>query len=182
VSSSYRSKYRSIEIVSGPSLGATIGWAVLAIFAQTTFAPYIAYRGTVPSLVTIAIVLYAVRVGARRAVILGIIAGALEDAISGTGGAWTIATTIVALAAGTVARGFFSDGFPILGALVAITVLAREAIFWFVMRLQGYPPGLGTAHFHAAVTQAIITGVIAILYLVGRSRLIVDRTNVERYP
>ena len=160
----------------------TIGWVVLAVFAQTVLAPYLQYRGTVPSLVTIAIVLYALRVGARRAAIVGIIAGAIEDALGGTGGAWTIATTLIALGAGTVARGFFSDGFPILGALIALTVLVRDAIFWFVMSLQGYPPGLGTAHFHTAVVQAVITGVIAILYLVARSRFITDRTDVERYP
>jgi rod shape-determining protein MreD len=182
VSSFYRSKYRSIEIVSGPAMWPTIGWVVLAILAQTVLAPYVQYRGTVPSLVTIAIVLYATRVGARRAAIVGIIAGALEDAIAGTGGAWTIATTLIALGTGTIVRGFFSDGFPILGALIAITVLARDAIFWLVMSAQGYPPGLGSAHFHQAVVQAIITGVIAIVYLIARSRFIIDRTNVERYP
>ncbi|MFN2459079.1 MAG: rod shape-determining protein MreD [Candidatus Velthaea sp.] len=182
MSSFYRNKYRSIEIVTGPSLLPTIGWAALAVLAQTTFAPYLMYRGAVPSFVTIAIVLYAIRAGARRGAVLGIIAGALEDVFAGTGGAWTVASTIVALGVGAVARGFFSDGFPMLGALVAITVLARDTVFWLVMRLEGYPPGLATAHAHTAIVQAALTGFITVLYLIGRSRLVVDRTNVERYP
>ncbi|GAC1403948.1 MAG: hypothetical protein NVSMB64_06420 [Candidatus Velthaea sp.] len=182
MSSFYRNKFRSIEIVSGPGLVPTIGWMLLAVFAQTTLAPLITFRGAVPSFVTIAIVLYAIRVGARRGVVLGILAGILEDIFAGTGGAWTIASTAVALMVGMIARGFFSDGFPMLGALVALSVLMRDAIFWLVMRLQGYPNGLGTAHMHAAVWQGALTGVLTVLYLIGRSRLVVDRTNVERYP
>jgi rod shape-determining protein MreD len=181
VSLSFRAKYRSIEIVSGPSLLATIGWAVLAVFAQTLFANALAFRHTVPALAAITVVLYAVRAGARRGAILGVIAGALEDVLAGTGGAWTIATTLVAIAVGAAGRRFFSDGFPMLGALVALAVLARDLIFWLVMRLEGYPHGMGTAHLHAALWQAAITGVLTVLYLVARTRLVADRTNVERY-
>jgi len=182
VSSFYRNKFRSVEIVSGPALVPTSAWVALAVFAQTTLAPLITFRGAVPSFVTIAVVLYSISVGARRGAFLGIIAGVLEDVFAGTGGAWTIATTTVALLVGLIARGFFSDGFPVLGALVAISVLARDALFWLVMRLQGYPSGLGIAHLHAALWQAAITGILTIIYLIGRSRFVVDRTNVERYP
>lgn len=182
MSSSYRSKYRSIEIVSGPSLGPTIGWMALALFVQVTFAPYLTFRGAVPSLVTIPVVLFAIRGGARRGAILGILAGTLEDLYAGTPGAWTIATTLLALAIGRMGRGFFSDGFPMLGMLVGISVLARDALFWTVMRTQGYPTGLGAAHLHAALYQAFLTGLITVVYLVVRSRVVVDRTNVERYP
>lgn len=182
MSSFYRSKYRSVEIVSGPSLGPTIGWMVLALFAQVMFAPYLTIRGAVPSLITIPVVLFAVRGGARRGAILGILAGTLEDLYAGTPGGWTIATTLLALGIGRMGRGFFSDGFPMLGALVAFGVLARDLIFWTVMRLQGYPRGFGVAHLHAALYQAAFTGVITVIYLVVRSRVVVDRTNVERYP
>ncbi|GAC1431718.1 MAG: hypothetical protein NVSMB5_25720 [Candidatus Velthaea sp.] len=182
MSSLYRNKFRSIEIVSGPALVPTIGWMLLAAFAQTTLAPVLAFRGAVPSFVTIAVVLYAIRVGARRGAVLGILAGLIEDIFAGTGGAWTIASTAVALLVGLIARGFFSDGFPMLGALVALSVLVRDALFWLVMRFQGYPSGLAAAHAHAALWQAGVTGVLTVLYLIGRSRLVIDRTNVERYP
>lgn len=182
MSSLYRNKFRSIEIVSGPSLGPTIGWVALLIFLQVMFAPYLAIRDAVPSLVAIPVVLFAVRGGARRGAILGIIAGALEDIYAGTPGAWTIATTLLALAIGRMGRGFFSDGFPMLGALVALGVLLRDLIFWTIMRIDGYPDGLGVAHLHASLYQALYTGILTVIYLVVRTRVVVDRTNVERYP
>lgn len=180
MSSFSRNKFRSIEIVTGPALGPTIGWTALAVFVQTMFAQFAAFHATVPSLVTIAVVLYAAKVGAQRGAILGIVAGLLEDSFAGSGGAWTIATTITALAAGTVSRGFFSDGFPMLGALVAAAILLRNTIFWTVMSLEGYPRGLATAHFHATLWQAAVTGVCAVAYLIARTRFVVDRTAVER--
>jgi rod shape-determining protein MreD len=182
VSSSFRSKYRSIEIVTGPALWPTIGWTMLGVFVQMLCAQWLTVRGAVPAFAMIAVVLYSVRVGARRGLPVGVIAGALEDVFAGTGGAWTIATTLVTLGCGVTGRGFFSDGFPMLGALVAIAVLVRDLIFWFVMRLEGYPPGLFIAHSHAALWQALITGCVTVVYLVSRSRFVADRTNVERYP
>jgi rod shape-determining protein MreD len=182
VSWSSRSSFRSIEVVEGPALAPTVGLAVLAVFLQTTFAQLVAFRGAVPSLVTIAVVLYAAKVGARRGAVFGIIAGVLEDCFAGTGGAWTIATTLTALAVGGISRTFFSDGIAMLGALVAIAIMLRDAIFWSVMSMEGYPRGFAVAHLHAALWQALITGACAIVYLLLRPRFITDRTTVERYP
>jgi rod shape-determining protein MreD len=179
---SSRNNFRSIEVVTGPTLAPTVGLTVLAVFVQTMFAQFVTVRGAVPSLVTIAVVLYAAKVGARRGAVLGIIAGLLEDCVAGTGGAWTIATTITALAVGGISRTFFSDGFAMLGALVALAILARDAIFWAVMSAEGYPRGFAVPHLHAALWQAGVTGVCALLYLILRERLFVDRTAVERYP
>src|ERR1035438_8480395 len=94
VSWSSRSSFRSIEVVEGPALWPTIGLAVLAVFLQTMFAQFVTFRGGTPSLVTIAVVLYAAKVGARRGALFGIIAGVLEDCFAGTGGAWTGAATL----------------------------------------------------------------------------------------
>ena len=181
MSSFYRSKYRSIETTIGPSFWVTVGCVVAAVFAQTTLAPFITFRGAVPSLVMIAVVLYAARVDMRRAAIIGLIGGALEDALGGGNGSWIIATTLVAGSVGTFTRGFFSDGFVILGAVVTLAVLARDAIFWTLQRLEGYPHGLGTTHLHIALWQSAITGLITVVYLIVRSRFFADRTNVERY-
>jgi rod shape-determining protein MreD len=181
VSSFSRNRFRSVEIVSGPALLPTIGWTVLAVFVQTMFAQFLTYRGAVPSFVTIAVVLYALKAGARRGAVLGIIAGLLEDCFAGSGGAWTIATTLTALAAGAVSRGFFSDGFPMLGAIVALAIILRDTLFWSVMSIEGYPRGLATAHAHATLWQAAITGSCAIAYLIARARFVVDRTAVERF-
>lgn len=181
MSSFSRNKFRSVEIVTGPALVPTIGWTVLAVFVQTIFAQLVAFRGAVPSLAMIAVVLYALKAGARRGAVLGIIVGVLEDSFAGRGGAWTIATTLTALAAGAIARGFFSDGIPMLAAVVALAVLLRDGIFWTVMSIEGYPRGLATTHLHAALWQAALTGVCAIVYLIARARFIVDRTAVERF-
>ncbi len=182
MSSFSRSSFRSIEVVAGPALAPTIGLTVLAVFVQTMFAHFVAFHGAVPSLVTIAVVLYAAKVGARRGASLGLLAGVLEDSFAGSGGAWTVATTLMALAVGGISRTFFSDGFAMLGALVALAVLLRDAIFWIVMSLAGYPRGFAIVHLHAAVWQAAMTGVCALIYLIGRSRLLDDDTAVERYP
>jgi len=182
VSSFSRSSFRSIEVVAGPALVPTIGLTVLAVFVQTVFAQFVTFHGAVPSLVTIAVVLYAAKAGARRGAILGIIAGLLEDSFAGSGAAWTIATTLTALTVGGISRTFFSDGFAMLGALVALAILLRDGIFWVVMSLEGYPRGFAVAHLHAALWQALMTGLCALFYLVMRSRFVTDRTAVERYP
>jgi rod shape-determining protein MreD len=182
VSWSSRSSFRSIEVVEGPALAPTVGLVVLAVFIQTMFGHFVTFHGAVPSLVTISVVLYAAKVGARRGAVFGIIAGVLEDCFAGTGGAWTIATTLTALAVGGISRTFFSDGIAMLGALVAIAIMLRDAIFWVVLSIEGYPRGFAVAHLHAALWQAAITGACAIVYLLFRPRFITDRTIVERYP
>ena len=55
----FRSSYRSIEIVSGPSFWRGAGCVALGLFVQTVFAPLLVVRGGIPSFVTIAVVLYA---------------------------------------------------------------------------------------------------------------------------
>ena len=102
MSSFYRRKYRSIEIAVGPAYWPVLGWTSVLAFVQTVVVPLFAFRGAVPSLVTIAVVLYATRAGARRGALLGMPAGLLEDIFAGTGGGWTIATTIVGLLVGGV--------------------------------------------------------------------------------
>ena len=109
MSSFSRRKYRSVEIAVGPAYWPTFGWTALLAFAQTT-RPLLAFRGAVPSLVTIAVVLYAARAGARRGAMLALPAGLLEDVFAGTGGGWTLSTTIVALMIGGVSRRMFADG------------------------------------------------------------------------
>jgi rod shape-determining protein MreD len=181
VSSLFRSKFRSIEIVTGPALWPSIGWVVLALFAQTVLAPSITVRHAVPSFTTIAIVLYALRTGGRRGAVLGIVAGALTDAVAGTAGGWTVADGLIGLASGAVAREFFADGILPPSFLVAAAVFVRDALFWIVMAMEGYPRGFGTTHFHASVWQAALTGLCALAYLYVRTRFFEVSTRIERY-
>lgn len=148
---------------------------------QTTFAPLLTIRNATPSFVTIVVALYALQAGGRRGAFLGLIAGALTDAVAGTGGGWTIAYTLVALGCGAVARGFFADGIVPPSFLVGCAVLVRDAIFWIVMIAEGYPRGYATVHLHAALESALFTAVCALVYGLWRVRFRHERTRIERY-
>jgi rod shape-determining protein MreD len=176
-----RNSFRSVEVAVGPALWPSVGFVVLALLVQTTFAPYLTLRSGMPSFVTAVVVLYALRTGARRGVVLGAIAGALTDMVAGTGGGWTIADTLVALGSGAVSRGFFSDGMfpPVM--LVAIAVLARDALFWLVMLAEGYPRGFFGVHLHATLESAALTALATFVYLVIQARLGRERPRIQRY-
>lgn len=181
VSWSFRSKFRSIEIVNGPAFWPTVGWVALAVFVQTVLAPSLTVRNAVPSFAVIAIVLYASRVGARRGAALGVIAGVLTDAVSGTGGGWTIADTAVGLIVGGASGRIFADSVLSSTLLVGAAVLVRDAVFWAVMTAEGFPRGYGTAHLHAALWQAALTAAYALAYVMLRNRVGGDSTRIERY-
>jgi len=170
-----------MEITVGPAYWPVLGWTSLLAFAQTAVVPLLAFRGAVPSLVTIAVVLYASRAGARRGAMLALPAGLLEDVFAGTGGGWTIATTIVALLAGGVSRRMFADGAFVPAVLCGVAVLVRDLIFWSVMRVEGFPPGFALAHAHTSLWRALLTALVAFAWLVVRGRLVTDKTTIERY-
>jgi len=177
----FKSNYRSIEIVSGPSFWRAAGCVALGLFVQTAFAPQLIVRGGIPSFVTIAVVLYALRLGARRGAVLGLVAGVLTDAVTGTGGAWTLAYTLLALACGGITRGFFADGVVLPSLFVGAAVVVRSALFWIAMSAEGYPRGFGTVHLHAALESGLLTSVYAFVYLIFRSRYGGQPTRIERY-
>jgi rod shape-determining protein MreD len=176
----FRSKYRSVEVVNGPALWPSAGFVALALFVQTVFAPLLVVRSGIPSFVTIAVVLYALRTGARRGAVLGLIAGVLTDAVAHTGGAWTLTYTVLALICGGLARGFFADGVALTGVFVGAAVVVRSAFFWVVLSAEGYPRGYGATHMHAALESGVLTAVYATVYLVFRSRF-GEQTRVERF-
>jgi rod shape-determining protein MreD len=177
----FRSNYRSIEIVAGPSFWRGVGCVVLGLFVQTAFAPLLIVRGGIPSFVTIAVVLYALRLGARRGAVLGLVAGVLTDAVAGTGGAWTLAYTLLALLCGAVSRGFFADGIVLPALFVGVAVVVRSALFWIIMSAEGYPRGFGLTHLHAALESGALTAVYAFVYLIFRARYGGEQTRIERY-
>src|ERR1700739_1272465 len=145
----FRSNYRSIEIVSGPSFWRAAGCVALGLFVQTVFAPLLVVREGIPSFVTMSLVLYALRLGARRGAVLGLTAGVLTDAVAGTGCAWTLAYTALALLFGGMPRGFSADGVVLPSLFGGVAVIARNAMFWIIMAAEGYPRGYGAVHLHA---------------------------------
>jgi len=151
------------------------------LFVQTAFAPWLTIHGALPSFATIVVVLYALRVGARDALLLGAIAGIVTDVLCGTGGGWTVADLAVAAGSGTVRTRFFADGIVMPSMLVAVAVLGRNALFWIVMTAEGYPRGYGTSHLHVAIEQAAYTGVATVVIQLVRARVFHRDERVQRY-
>lgn len=160
--SSFRSKPHVAPFV-GPAWYVAAAWLVAATILQATLVHYLAVRNVVPSLVLVVVVWYAIRVDARRAALFGLLAGFCEDALSAqTGAAWTISTSLSALLASLLSRGFFADSIPLVTAITIVATLLRAMLFWIVMAFSGYPPGLGTMHFHEAVLQAALNAVVIV--------------------
>jgi rod shape-determining protein MreD len=147
----------------GPAWYVAAAWLCAAVLAQATVVHYLAIRGVVPSFVLVVVIWYAVRAGAGRAAVYGLVAGFCEDALSAqTGAAWMIATCLSALLASRLSRGFFADSIPLATTIIVIATLVRGLIFWIVMAISGYPSGLGTLHFHEALLQAALNAVVIV--------------------
>jgi rod shape-determining protein MreD len=154
----------------GPRWYFAAAWLAGALLVQSTLLHALAFRDVVPSIVLLVVVWYAIRVDAPRAALFGLAAGLCEDVLSPqSGGAWTISTTIVAVLAGTLSRGFFADSMPLVCTIVAVATLVRCLLFWTVMGFEGYPPGLGTMHVHEALIEAVMNvALMAVTMLVVR--------------
>lgn len=125
---------------------------------------YVAVRGVVPSLVLAAVVWYAIRVDARRAVLYGLVAGLCEDALSAqSGAAWTVSTSLSALVASVLSRGFFADSIPLVVVITIVTTLVRALLYWVVAALGGYPSGLALMHLHEAVLASVLNAVVMVV-------------------
>jgi rod shape-determining protein MreD len=168
--SSSRTK-RHVAPFVGPSWHIAAVWLLIALIAQVTIVHYVAIRDVVPSCVLVVVVWYSVRAGVRRAAIFGLIAGLCEDALAAqTGGAWTISTTLTAVATSLLARGFFADSIPLVGLVTGVATLLRALFFWTTMALEGYPPGLGAMHLREALFQAALNVIVMIVAMLAVRR------------
>jgi rod shape-determining protein MreD len=139
-------------------------WLAIALLFQITFARFFALHNAFPSAVLVVVVWYAIRVDTRRAATYGLVAGLCQDILAtGSGAAWTISTMSVAVLAGTLSSNFFADSLPLAAAMAAFATLVGQAIFWIVMALEGYPPGLGVVHFHQALWEALLNAILIVI-------------------
>jgi rod shape-determining protein MreD len=164
--SSFRSKPHTAPFV-GPAWYVAAAWLALAVLAQSTIVHYLAIRNVVPSLVLVVVVWYSLRVDLRRAALYGFVAGLCEDALAAqTGAAWTIATTLAAMLASVLSRGFFADSIPLVIGITVLATLVRALLFWIVAALEGYPPGLGSMHLHEAALQSALNAIAMVVAMV----------------
>ena len=138
---------------------------VAALIVQSSFAPFLAFRGGTPPLVTLLVGWYAIRTGSLRGAAFGLIAGSAEDALAGTTGvAWTFATALVGFAAGRLARTWLADTQLALVPGAALLVLVRYGAFVVAMQLQGRPVALPVAHLHAVLWQCAVAALAAFAF------------------
>ncbi|GAC1659349.1 MAG: hypothetical protein NVS9B12_12370 [Vulcanimicrobiaceae bacterium] len=147
-------------------------YLAVALVAQVTVLHFFSIRGVTLGAVLLVVAWYAIHADPRRAAVFGLAAGACEDFLdTGTGGAWTLSTTLTAILASVLSRGFFADSIPLVAGIVVFATLLRTLLFWLVMEAQGYPTGLGWLHFHGALWQAAINAACMVIVMVaGRYR------------
>ncbi|MHB8177643.1 MAG: rod shape-determining protein MreD [Vulcanimicrobiaceae bacterium] len=146
-----------------PSWWVAATWLLASVILQVALAPYIAIRDTVPSFTLLAVMWYALRVDVGRAVLFGFVVGMIEDALSGGGGGWALATATVAALAGTLSRNFFADSIPLMAFVAAFGTFVRDGIYWIVELFEGYPSGMGTRHLHQSIVQSLYDAALAIV-------------------
>ena len=147
----------------------------MALLAQIEIVHFLTWHRAEPSFVLIAVVWYTLRTDLRRAAFFGFAAGLCEDLLggavtaAGTGGAWTISTTLTALLVSSLSQRFFSDSLPVAAAATVAATLFRRWIFWTVMSLEGYPRGYGGVHFREALWEALFNvAAMVVVVLIAR--------------
>lgn len=150
----------------GPPWWLAAIWLLAALLFQMIFAHWFSIRGVVPSAVLVAVVYYALRVDSRRAALFGLVSGLCEDLIStGTGGSWTVATMLVGLGASLLSRNFFSDSLLLSASVAAVATIVRDAVYWIVRSIEGYPTGLAGLHFHQMLWQALLNAALIVVVI-----------------
>jgi len=151
-----------------------------ALLLQTTVAPQFPFRGAVPSLVLLVVLWYGLRTNASSGLLLGTIAGALEDALAGwTGAAWTISTAIVGALAGRTAGTVVTESRLWLVPYVALATIVRYGIATIVLRSEEHLVALPALHAHALAWQALMNALIAFLVLTFLPKTAVSRVGLR---
>ncbi len=163
---------RSVE---PPALWRAALALALALVAQTTILPLVAFHGTFPSLATLVVFWYGVRSGTWPGFAFGLVAGTCEDALAGaTGIAWTFATGLVGAIAGRIANTWVADLSLVLVPVVASLTIVRFGAFALAMQAQGRPLVLPVVHFHAVLAQALANAAIAFVALRLRPTIVTN--------
>lgn len=169
--SSFRGKPQAAPF-AGPPWPVAAAWLIAAILVQATLLHGVAFRGVVPSVVLAVVVWYALRVDLLRAAAFGLAAGVGEDVLAATtGAAWTIATLVAAVVAGLLSRGFFADSIPLAAAITVVATLVRALLFWTIMSLEGYPPGLGAMHAREALLASALNAALIVVATLAVRRI-----------
>ena len=157
-----------IAIAGRPALPRVALLLAIALILQSTLFHSLVFRGATPSALLVLVVWYALSAGRMEGMLLGLIAGIFEDALSwGTGGGWTIATALAGFFAGSVRGGFFTESIVPAAVITFFATVLRALAFWIVMAMQGYKSGLGATHAHAALWQGVENVLLYVLIILA---------------
>jgi len=148
-------------------LVAAIALAV-ALALGASAAPLLRFHGGTVSPVLLVAIWYAMRAGTLRGATFGLIAGACEDALTGTSGiAWTFATAVAGALAGRVTGTWFADLRSAVVPAVGVLALVRVAVAVVIMAAQGHRLALPGRTLHGILYGAALDAGVALLVLVA---------------
>ncbi len=117
--------------------------------AQATFVHFLAIRSVVPSFVLVVVDVVCRFVSTRAAPQSTAFSPAFAKthSLRRRGPHGRSRRPRSRLSPSRLSRGFFADSIPLVTGITIVATLLRALLFWIVMALDGYPPGLGAMHF-----------------------------------
>jgi rod shape-determining protein MreD len=153
---------------------------LVALLLQTQTGPWLALRGAAPGFVFLFVLWYGLRTDMLGGFLVGMLAGACEDALAGwTGAAWMFATAITGALAGRTAGTVVSESRVWLVPYAALATLFRYALFALALRVEGHALPVPVAHLHQVLWQAALDALLAYLALTFLPRLRVSRVGLR---
>ena len=153
------------EVFVPPRFWALLLVAVGAIIVQSTLLQPLSLRGAHVSLLTILLVWTGLRCGVTTAGLLGLLSGAIEDAL-GSGGVNVLATTVTGLCVGLLNVRFFADSLPVFVSAVGFATVLRGLVTYIVSELALGVRGSFHRASHELVWQCVLNCTAAALVLV----------------
>jgi rod shape-determining protein MreD len=140
--------------------------AALAVLLQVTFGHAWTLRGAHISFLTVLVVWTGLRCGPTTGGWLGLLGGALEDALGG-GGASVLAMTIVGFLSGLLSSRFFADSLTAVVASVAGGTIARNAITYAVLEVAYGDRGSYHRIAHATAWEVVLNCALSVLVVLA---------------
>ena len=113
-------------------------WPFLALFLQTTFFQTFTIQGTVPDMVLVLVIFYAIFNGANRGTVYGVMCGLLEDLYMGRFiGINAISKGITAYVIGRLQGNVFKENL-LIGVIAVIAGTLLNSSLLFILSLISY--------------------------------------------
>jgi rod shape-determining protein MreD len=153
------------EVSVPPRFSALLLLAALAVILQAAFGHAWTLRGAQPSLLTVLVIWTGLRCGPTTGGWLGLLGGALQDALGG-GGATVLAMTCIGFLSGLLSSRFFADSLPVVIAAVAGGTIVRNAITYLVLEIGLGERGIYHRLAHATAWETLLNCVFAALAVI----------------